>query len=207
MKAGSESVTKSTLEAGNSSMEQRNTTLMQVEEKTLQLLDFLRIRSSIAGCCLSQEGRNLVEQRFPQTDEGEITTLKATARQWMTFLESARPLPLTGWEPVEPITDILAVANSVLNQQELHTLAGFSSVAMQTAKSLLSAEKSLPIPQLADTARSIPDLRQIIQLIGRVLDKSGQLKDLPELREIRGNIARIRREIDSAIRRYTSDNK
>ena len=186
-------------------MEQRNTTLMQVEEKTLQLLDFLRIRSSIAGCCLSQEGRNLVEQRFPQTDEGEITTLKATARQWMTFLESARPLPLTGWEPVEPITDILAVANSVLNQQELHTLAGFSSVAMQTAKSLLSAEKSLPIPQLADMARSIPDLSQIIQLIGRVLDKSGQLKDLPELREIRGNIARIRREIDSAIRRYTSD--
>lgn len=178
---------------------------MQVEEKTLQLLDFLRIRSSIAGCCLSQEGRNLVEQRFPQTDEGEITTLKATARQWMTFLESARPLPLTGWEPVEPITDILAVANSVLNQQELHTLAGFSSVAMQTAKSLLSAEKSLPIPQLADMARSIPDLSQIIQLIGRVLDKSGQLKDLPELREIRGNIARIRREIDSAIRRYTSD--
>ena len=205
MKAGSESVTKSTLEAGNSSMEQRNTTLMQVEEKTLQLLDFLRIRSSIAGCCLSQEGRNLVEQRFPQTDEGEITTLKATARQWMTFLESARPLPLTGWEPVEPITDILAVANSVLNQQELHTLAGFSSVAMQTAKSLLSAEKSLPIPQLADMARSIPDLSQIIQLIGRVLDKSGQLKDLPELREIRANIARIRREIDSAIRRYTSD--
>ena len=205
MKAGSESVTKSTLEAGNSSMEQQNTTLMQVEEKTLQLLDFLRIRSSIAGCCLSQEGRNLVEQRFPQTDEGEITTLKATARQWMTFLESARPLPLTGWEPVEPITDILAVANSVLNQQELHTLAGFSSVAMQTAKSLLSAEKSLPIPQLADMARSIPDLSQIIQLIGGVLDKSGQLKDLPELREIRGNIARIRREIDSAIRRYTSD--
>ena len=205
MKAGSESVTKSTLEAGNSSMEQQNNTLMQVEEKTLQLLDFLRIRSSIAGCCLSQEGRNLVEQRFPQTNEGEITTLKATARQWMTFLESARPLPLTGWEPVEPITDILAVANSVLNQQELHTLAGFSSVAMQTAKSLLSAEKSLPIPQLADMARSIPDLSQIIQLIGRVLDKSGQLKDLPELREIRANIARIRREIDSAIRRYTSD--
>ena len=186
-------------------MEQQSDKLMQVEEKTLQLLDFLRIRSSIAGCCLSQEGRNLVEQRFPQTDEGEITTLKATARQWMTFLESARPLPLTGWEPVEPITDILAVANSVLNQQELHTLAGFSSVAMQTAKSLLSAEKSLPIPQLADMARSIPDLSQIIQLIGRVLDKSGQLKDLPELREIRGNIARIRREIDSAIRRYTSD--
>ena len=102
-------------------MEQQNTTLMQVEEKTLQQLDFLRIRSSIAGCCLSQEGRNLVEQRFPQTDAQEITAFKATARQWMTFLESARPLPLTGWEPVEPIADILAVANSVLNQQELHT--------------------------------------------------------------------------------------
>ena len=205
MKAGSESVTKSTLEAGNSSMEQQNTTLMQVEEKTLQLLDFLRIRSSIADCCLSQEGRNLVEQRFPQTDEGEITTLKATARQWMTFLESARPLPLTGWEPVEPITDILAVANSVLNQQELHTLASFCSITVQTAKALLSAAKSLPIPHLEAQAQDLPDLQQPIQLIGRVLDKSGQLKDLPELREIRGNIARIRREIDSAIRRYTSD--
>ena len=205
MKAGSESVRKSTLEAGNSSMEQRNTTLMQVEEKTLQQLDFLRIRSSIAGCCLSQEGRNLVEQRFPQTDAQEITAFKATARQWMTFLESARPLPLTGWEPVEPIADILAVANSVLNQQELHTLASFCSITVQTAKALLSAAKSLPIPHLEAQAQDLPDLQQPIQLIGRVLDKSGQLKDLPELREIRGNIARIRREIDSAIRRYTSD--
>ncbi len=205
MKAGGESVTKSTPEAGNSNMEQQNNALMQVEEKLLQQLDFLRIRSAIAGCCLSQEGRSFLEARLPITQSQEISRLKAVAGQWVVYLDSARPLPLAGWEPVEPIANILSVANSVLNQQELHTLATFCSITVQTAKALLSAAKSLPIPHLEAQAQDLPDLQQPIQLIGRVLDKGGQLKDLPELREIRANIARIRREIDSAIRRYTSD--
>ncbi len=178
---------------------------MKVDERTLQQLDFMRIRSSIAGCCLSREGRELVESRLPRTDPQEITRLKAEARQWMAYLDSARPLPLSGWEPVEPVAEVLSVANSTLNQQELYLLSSFSSIAMQTAKALTSAAESLPIPDLADLATSIPDFGQPIQLIGRVLDKGGQLRDLPELREIRSNIARIRREIESAIRRYTSD--
>lgn len=185
-------------------MTEENST-MTVDEKTLQQLDFLRIRASIAACCFSQEGQELAESRLPLVDGQKISRLKAASSQWMTYLDSARPLPLTGWEPVQPTAEILGVANSVLSQQELHVLARFSSITMQTAKALLSAAASLPIPDLTELARSIPDLSQPIHLIGRVLDKGGQLRDLPELREIRANIARIRREIDSAIRRYTSD--
>lgn len=191
------------MEAENSIMEESSA--MKVDERTLQQLDFMRIRASIADCCLSQEGRELVDSRLPLTDLQEIQRLKAEARQWMAYLDSARPLPLGGWEPVEPVTEVLSVANSTLSQQELHLLASFSSIAMQTAKALASAAESLPIPDLAAQAQSIPDLSLPIQMIGRVLDKGGQLRDLPELREIRGHIARIRREIDGAIRRYTSD--
>lgn len=191
------------MEAENNSMEK--SPVMEVDEKTLLQLDFLRIRASIAGCCRSLEGQQLVDSRLPLVDGQKISQLKDTSRQWMTYLDSARPLPLAGWEPVSPITEVLAVANSVLGQQELHTLATFSAIAMQTAKALASAANQLPIPDLAELAQSIPDLSHPLQLIGRVLDKGGQLKDLPELREIRANIARIRREIDSAIRRYTSD--
>ena len=179
--------------------------LMMVDQKNLQQLDYLRLRASIAGCCLSQEGRELVDSRLPLTDPAEITRLKEEASQWVTYLNSARPLPLAGWEPVAPVAEVLSVANSVLSQQELHTLATFCAITIKTAAALKSAASQLPLPRLAEYAQSMPDLSQPATLIGRVLDKGGQLKDLPELREIRANIARIRREIDSAIRRYTSD--
>ena len=179
--------------------------LMMVDQKNLQQLDYLRLRASIAGCCLSQEGRELVDSRLPLTDPAEITRLKEEASQWVTYLNSARPLPLSGWEPVAPVAEVLSVANSVLSQQELHTLATFCAITIKTAAALKSAASQLPLPRLAEYAQSMPDLSQPAALIGRVLDKGGQLKDLPELREIRANIARIRREIDSAIRRYTSD--
>lgn len=179
--------------------------LMMVDQKNLQQLDYLRLRASIAGCCLSQEGRELVDSRLPLTAPAEITRLKEEASQWVTYLNSARPLPLAGWEPVAPVAEVLSVANSVLSQQELHTLATFCAIAIKTAAVLKSAASQLPLPRLAEYAQSMPDLSQPAALIGHVLDKGGQLRDLPELREIRANIARIRREIDSAIRRYTSD--
>ena len=179
--------------------------LMEVDEKTLLQLDFFRIRAAIAGCCCSLEGQQLVESRLPLTTPAEITRLKEEASQWVTYLNSARTLPLAGWEPVAPVAEVLSVANSVLSQQELHTLATFCAITTKTAAALKSAASQLPLPRLAEYAQSMPDLSQPAALIGRVLDKGGQLKDLPELREIRANIARIRREIDSAIRRYTSD--
>ncbi len=179
--------------------------LMEVDEKTLLQLDFFRIRAAIAGCCCSLEGQQLVESRLPLTNPAEITRLKEEASQWVTYLNSARPLPLAGWDPVAPVAEVLSVANSVLSQQELHTLATFCAITIKTAAALKSAASQLPLPRLAEYAQSMPDLSQPAALIGHVLDKGGQLRDLPELREIRANIARIRREIDSAIRRYTSD--
>lgn len=179
--------------------------LMEVDEKTLLQLDFFRIRAAIAGCCCSLEGQQLVDSRLPLTNPAEITRLKEEASQWVTYLNSARPLPLSGWEPVAPVAEVLSVANSVLSQQELHTLATFCAITIKTAAALKSAASQLPLPRLAEYAQSMPDLSQPAALIGHVLDKGGQLRDLPELREIRANIARIRREIDSAIRRYTSD--
>ncbi|MBR2463406.1 MAG: Smr/MutS family protein [Spirochaetaceae bacterium] len=176
-----------------------------MDEKTLLQLDFFRIRAAIAGCCCSLEGQQLVESRLPLTNPAEITRLKEESSQWVTYLNSARTLPLAGWEPVAPVAEVLSVANSVLSQQELHTLATFCAITTKTATALKSAASQLPLPRLAEYAQSMPDLSQPAALIGHVLDKGGQLRDLPELREIRANIARIRREIDSAIRRYTSD--
>lgn len=191
------------MEAEDNVMEKGS--LMEVDEKTLLQLDFFRIRAAIAGCCCSLEGQQLVESRLPLINPAKITRLKEEASQWVTYLNSARPLPLAGWEPVAPVAEVLSVANSVLSQQELHTLATFCAITIKTAAALKSAASQLPLPRLAEYAQSMPDLSQPAALIGHVLDKGGQLRDLPELREIRANIARIRREIDSAIRRYTSD--
>ncbi|AEE17084.1 endonuclease MutS2 [Treponema brennaborense] len=175
------------------------------EPKTLAQLDYYRIRNDVAGCCVSQDGKTELEQRDPLTDREEIARLKAEAAEWTVYLNSARASALSSWEPVLRLTDMLAVEGAALELDDVRMLNTFCTVTLHAAQTIARAAKELPLPLLADLAARIPDTGQPAQLIGRIIDPAGQLRDLPELRAIREHIGRLRREIDSLIRNYTAD--
>jgi DNA mismatch repair protein MutS2 len=47
-----------------------------MEDRTLHILDYYRIRDTIAGCCMSEEGTANLMQRMPLTDKEDIARLK-----------------------------------------------------------------------------------------------------------------------------------
>jgi len=49
---------------------------MTVDERTLDLLDFRRLRDDVAGYCRSDEGRASVLDSLPSTDSGLVEDAK-----------------------------------------------------------------------------------------------------------------------------------
>ncbi len=171
--------------------------------KTLEQLDFLRIRSSIAGYCMSSEGKAFLQERLPFTTQSDIDYWKIPSSEWKLYLDSGKTGALRPWESCAYIFPKLPVEGSVLELEEVNALGQFCISSSHLKTSLASIE--LNIPRLLEKISLLPSLDAAHDAIFRIIDASGQLRDLPELREIRRSIGAIRRDIENTMRSYTSD--
>lgn len=170
-----------------------------------QELDFYRITETVSQLAASEEGRALLKQREAVSDKEQITKLKSLGREWSIYLNSTRPAAIHGWPSVGTVFPLLGIDGAQLSQEQLFTLALFCTAAL-TAKTLIeSATEEMSIPCLDSIAKEMPSLKEAGDMIFSVLDKDGDVRDLPELRAIRAKIASLHKEIESSIRKYTSD--
>ncbi len=176
-----------------------------MDKKTLTELDYYRIRDTIAGYCVSQEGTGFLKTREPYTNSADIEKLKQYGRQWFIYLQSTRQPALSSWPEIAEIIPILKTEGATLSQEQLYALALFCISVKKVTGALDSAEKELKVQQISAAAKSMPLLDKPYAEISRVLDTNGTLKDLPELRVIRAAIAGYRRDIANLMHKYTSD--
>ena len=170
-----------------------------------QELDFYRIRSTIASLAASDEGKELLLAREPGSDEAQIEQLKALGREWSTYLHSVRPQAILSFPPVRGLFPLLGKEGAQLEQDQIFALGIFCSSQEKARSSLTAAAESLPLQELARLAAGMPSLADAQRDIFSVIDSSGEVRDLPQLRAIRSKIAALHKEIESTIRRYTSD--
>lgn len=170
-----------------------------------QELDFYRIRETIASLCASEEGKALLLTREPVDDEQAVTELKTLGREWNVYLHSSRPHVFSPWPPIAPIIPLLTIEGATLLQEQVFALGLFCLTTEKMHNALTSAALELPLPHLAALAQELPSLEQSQNAIFGVITTSGEIKDLPSLRAIRSKIASLHKEIENAIRKYTSD--
>ncbi|HOE08793.1 MAG TPA: endonuclease MutS2 [Treponemataceae bacterium] len=171
--------------------------------KTLEQLDYVRIRSTIAGYCMSSEGKALLLERLPFTSQSDIDSWKIPASEWKLYLDAGKTGALKPWEPCAHLFSKLPVEGAVLELDQVYALGQFCISASHLKSSLSSVE--LNIPHLMNKSSSLPSLEGANDAIFRIIDASGQLRDLSELRDIRRSISSIRRDIENTMRSYTSD--
>lgn len=180
-----------------------------MHRKTLEQLDYYRIRDTIAGYCVSEEGRTSLLKREPFTQEeiDEINSLKILSAQWQKAICSQNPLRLHSWNAVAPFLKLLQAEGSTLEQEQLYSLWQFADSALDLYSSLKNSSAELGLRNLLDLAEKLPysALEQTQNTVSRIIDKDGNLKDLPVLREIRAKIAQINGEIKATLKKYTSD--
>jgi DNA mismatch repair protein MutS2 len=168
-------------------------------------LDYYRIRETIAALASSEEGKAQLLLREPIDDEKEIELLRTLGREWNTCLHSSRPVTLSPWPPVAQLLPVLAIEGASLHLDQVFALGLFTLSVRKAQDTLTSASLELPIPELAKLAATLPSLQNSEHEIFSIIDTSGELKDLPALRAIRAKIASLHKEIENAIRKYTSD--
>ncbi len=170
-------------------------------------LDFYRIREQIAKLAASEEAKELLESREASSNKEQIDYLKNLGREWSVILHSTFPVKFSSWPPVKQYFKILGIQGSSLLQEEFYALGIFCSRVHDAKESIFSVSLKENIPHLQNLVSSLPPLENAKNEIFSVLDFNGQIRDLPQLREIKARIAAINKEIEGAIKKYTSDSK
>lgn len=168
-------------------------------------LDFYRIRESVAELASSEEGKQNLLVREPVSDRERIEYLKSLGREWDVYIHSNNPQALVAWPPVESYFRLLGIEGAQLEQDQIFAIGLFCRAQEKLKECITSASDSIKIPHLVQEAASLPDISFAQKEIFSIIDSDGQVKDLPALRAIRSRIASLHKEIENAIRKYTSD--
>lgn len=178
-----------------------------MDTNTLETLDYFRVRDTIAGYCMSEEGTALLKTRLPYTEKKDIQDSKEESREFRRYIDVIGGQPITGWAPCGHLFKKLGIEGYALEVEDAYALGMFCKSTAQAKDVLTPREDSkLKLPHLAQLADELPLLNQAENAIFRIIDTGGQIRDLPELKAIRKSILHLRNDIDSLIRAYTSDN-
>lgn len=178
-----------------------------MHRKTLEELAFYQIRDEAAAFCVSEEGLFAFQHREPSVNPEEIERLKSYSREWTAILHGTKSNPLSSWQPIYSFLKLAQADGATLEQEQCYALFLFCESAKKVCDAVATASLSMEVKGLEEVTSKIPlaELMQADFKISRVLDKNGQLKDLPELRAIRAKIASLHGEIAAALKKYTSD--
>lgn len=188
-----------------------------MNKKTLEQLDYFRIRDTVAGFCMSEEGRSMLLERLPFTDRLEMERAKAEAAEWTSYISSGSAPILSPWQAIRPLFPVLGVDGAVLELHQVYALGQFCRAVLHIKKALGGNEAtgnamqggfdSFVLPRLSALANELPDVSAAESEIFKIIDNSGQMRDLPSIRAIRSSIQAIRGSIDRLIKSYTSDSR
>ncbi len=173
--------------------------------QTAEELDFYRIRERVAALATSEEGRAILSKREASTDRAELGKLKSLGKEWAVYLKSARTAPLASWPAVTDAFKLLGIDGAQLSQRQAFSLGLMCLSAEGLTEAVDNAAETLPIKHLSEKSQAMPDLTEAERDIFSILDRDGEIKDLPALRAIRSRIASLKREAEGAIRKYTGD--
>ncbi len=180
-----------------------------MHRRTIEELDFYRIRETIIQFCVSEEGKESLKKREPLTRDEiqEIQKLKKLASQWQLSLTSKSPVNLHSWNEISSFIKILKAEGSTLEKEQLYSLFTFADSALSAYSDIKSASKEISIKALLDLVEELhyEEMDKTRTYILRIIDSDGSLKDLPVIREIRQKIASIHSEINALLKKYTSD--
>lgn len=174
-----------------------------MHEPTLKLLDFYRIRDDVAAYALSDEGREAILSDLPQIESEEVMDLKARVAALRTLMSESQASLSADFVSVEEPVRILAKQGACLATEELWAIGMWA----EAYEALRRWMKAVVHPGFAVEWALAPDISAVSAVVFRIVGKDGEVKDLPELRDIRIRIQRINQEIERTTASFYQDDQ
>ena len=178
-----------------------------MNKKTLTQIDYYRIRDEIAEYCVSQEGKKNILEREPFKDIEEIEKHKNLSREWEKYFSKNYSNPLFGWENIKNLLPIIKMNGSSLTLEQVNNLGHFILSVNNVKKAIENHKIELELTLLPEQIYQIPDLQDAEKKIFRVISTDGQMKELPEIVDIRKQIASLNSKIKTIMQGFTSNSK
>ena len=178
-----------------------------MNKKTLTQIDYYRIRDEIAEYCVSQEGKKNILEREPFKDIEEIEKNKNLSREWEKYFSKNYSNPLFGWENIKNLLPIIKMNGSSLTLEQVNNLGHFILSVNNVKKTIENHKIELELTLLPEQIYQIPDLQDAEKKIFRVISTDGQMKELPEIVDIRKQIASLNSKIKTIMQGFTSNSK
>jgi DNA mismatch repair protein MutS2 len=172
-----------------------------MNEHALNLLDFPRIRESVAGYALSDEGAAELRASLPLNDPEALAELKGRAEALRRLFRDAKNLPQSSFAPVHDAIRVIAKQGGCLAIEELWALGMWADAYGSLRRWMAETEHK----GLKDEVLSAPDLAPMAAIAFRIVGKDGQIKDLPELIDIRRRIQHINQDIERTTSSFFQD--
>ncbi|NLJ80534.1 MAG: endonuclease MutS2 [Firmicutes bacterium] len=170
-----------------------------MEEKSLKVLEWPKVKKLVAAKTSFSLGRQKVEQLVPSADKEEVTARLALTSEALRLLNRYGDAPFGGAGDIRPMVK-KARLGGILEAEQLLPVQDLL-YSSKNLKGYLSKEEG-PLKGLGDSLSSLSDLEKEIE---RCIDEDGYVKDgaSRELRRIRSRMralaARIRERLDSLV--------
>ncbi|MDR1566000.1 MAG: endonuclease MutS2 [Treponema sp.] len=172
-----------------------------MNEKTVKLLEFDAIRGRVAACALSGEAASLILADEPKRDEQEVLHLKGLVSAVLDRINIGDSEKRDSLPDIGALLPRLGVEGSVLETDEAYALGLFIERGEELRKWLSKGENRIA------EAEALPYCQDLAAGIFRVLDRDGNLRDLPEFREIRRRIQTLTKELENTGTRYAANDE
>ncbi|NLB91334.1 MAG: endonuclease MutS2 [Clostridiales bacterium] len=174
-----------------------------MEEKTLRVLEFTKIRSRLMEYARSPLGKDLCGELVPSTHFSHIVQMQAETEEAMTVLSYAGSNPILYFEDITAQLT-LAGKGGVLSPKALLKVAGCLSASRGVRAALVTAREGTPL--LTQKAKAITPLRPLEQAITDAIIGEEEIADQAshELATIRRQMRRagekVREKLNQMIR-------
>ena len=178
-----------------------------MNRKTLTEIDYYRIRDEVAGFCVTNEGKQSLIEREPLTKTKDIEFYKNASREWCSYYSCTHRVPVSFWEPIQGLNAIIKTDGASLNMEQVKALGQFTLAVKKVRENIATHTDDLQLKILPAQASLLPDGNETEKKIFRIITPDGELRDLPEIVQIRKAIASLNAKLKNIMQSYTSDQK
>lgn len=173
-----------------------------MNEHTLRVLEYDKIKSIVAAYAASEAGRSAIAELQPASDAETVTAFLRETGEFTRILEGGERPPLDGIFEIGNVVGKLRVAGSMLSTAELLNTALTLGAGRRVKKFFQKFEgkgsrAGIEAPLLCGKAELIAPCKTLEDAVFSAIDDKAEVKDSasPALRKVRKQITRMREDI------------
>jgi len=180
-------------------------------EKTENLLEYQKIMENVSSYAVSEEAALIIKNSQPAYDK-TCEEIKELVSAIYSFLKTRADEPRSWLPSINFLIPKIETEGSVLDIDETLAIGLFIERALELKKWIIKEreEQETTGNQLLFTMleeENCPNCAPVAEDIFKIIDREGNLRDLPVLRAIRKRISGLEKELKSTVTRYTSDDE